>query len=133
MGLKMNEKKSVTSEMAMQYRQANKSEKGVILNAFTGITGYHRKYAIKVLKRASKTCLTQVYGKVVVRKAERKKRAKREYPKYYDDDVQTMLLRIWREFDTQCGKLLAPFMRANIEREQLLTNCSKSAMGLNQS
>ncbi|GHV20678.1 hypothetical protein FACS189494_04930 [Spirochaetia bacterium] len=47
MGLRMDENKSVTSEMAVQYQQAGKSEKTVILNAFTGVTGYHRKYAIK--------------------------------------------------------------------------------------
>ncbi|GHU46128.1 hypothetical protein FACS1894190_18190 [Spirochaetia bacterium] len=43
----MDENKSVTSEMAVQYQQAGESEKTVILNAFTGVTGYHRKYAIK--------------------------------------------------------------------------------------
>jgi DNA-binding protein H-NS len=114
MGLKMDEKKSVTSEMAVQYRQASKSEKTAILNAFTGITGYHRKYAIEVLRAAAKTCLTEVYGKVVVRKAERKKRAKRPYPKYYDESVQAMLLRVWSGFNYQCGKLPAPFMRINL-------------------
>jgi hypothetical protein len=46
---------------------------------------------------------------------ERKKRPKREYPKYYDDPVQTMLIRIWSGFNRQCGKLLAPFMRANLD------------------
>jgi hypothetical protein len=115
MGLTMQERKSVTKETAVRYRQATKGGKRVILDEFTELTGFHRKYAIKVLKAAAKTCLTEVYGRVVVRKAERKKRAKREYPKYYDESVQKMLLRVWSRFDCQCGKLLAPFMRLNLD------------------
>jgi hypothetical protein len=111
----MQERKSVTKETAVRYRQASKGEKKMILDEFTELTGFHRKYATKTLNAAAKACLTEVYGRVVVRKVERKKRAKREYPKYYDEPVQAMLLRVWSDFGKRCGKLLAPFMRVNLE------------------
>jgi hypothetical protein len=111
----MQMRKSVTKETAIRYRQAPKGEKKVILDEFTELTGFHRKYAIAVLKHAADNCLTEVYGRVVVRKVERKKRSKREYPKYYDASVQSMLLCVWDSFNRQCGKLLAPFMRVNLE------------------
>jgi transposase InsO family protein len=111
----MKERKSVTKETAARYHQATKGEKHLILEEFTRLTEFHRKYAIKVLSAAAKTCLTEVYGRVVIRKVERKKRPKREYPKYYDDPVQTMLIRIWNGFNRQCGKLIVPFMRANLD------------------
>jgi transposase InsO family protein len=115
MGLKMSEKNSVTKETAVKYRLARKGEKTVILNGFTELTGFHRKYAIKVLKTAAQACITEIYGRTIIRKVKRKKRAKRVYPKYYDAPVQAMLTRVWEAFNRQCGKLLAPFMRVNLD------------------
>jgi transposase InsO family protein len=115
MGLTMNEKKSVTRETAVRYRHAGKAVKRVIINEFVDLTGYHRKYAVKVLNAAAKTCLAEVYGRIVIRKVERKKRPKREYAKCYDEPVQVMLERVWNGFNRQCGKLLAPFIRVNLD------------------
>jgi hypothetical protein len=58
----MKERKSVTKEMAIQYRQASKGEKGAILDSFVGLTGYHRKYAGTVLKMAADTCRPRSTG-----------------------------------------------------------------------
>ena len=115
MGLTMQEKKSVTKETALRYRQACKGGKTAILDEFTELTGFHRKYAVKVLGSAAKTSVTEVYGRTVIRKVARKKRAKREYKKYYDEDVQAMLLRLWGGFNYQCGKLFAPFLHTNVD------------------
>jgi hypothetical protein len=37
-----------------RYLQANKAGKKQILNEFVATTGYHRKYAIRVLKHGAK-------------------------------------------------------------------------------
>jgi hypothetical protein len=80
-GLTMHERKSVTRETAVRYRQAGKGEKGLILDEFIGLTGFHRKYASKALKTAANACLTEVYGRVVVRKTARKKTDQEGIPK----------------------------------------------------
>jgi len=48
-------------------------------------------------------------------KSTHKSKRKRLYPAYYDKIVQGALLLIWEAFNCQCGKLLAPFLRANID------------------
>jgi hypothetical protein len=108
MGLTMNEKKSVTRETAVRYRHAGKAVKRVIINEFVALTGYHRKYAVKVFNAAAKTCLAEVYGRTVIRKAERKKRLKREYAKCYDEPVQVMPGRV-RDGFAGAGSFSPPF------------------------
>lgn len=55
MALTMKERKAVTKELAVRYRRATKSEKGRLLDEFTGaITGYHRGHAARALRRALK-------------------------------------------------------------------------------
>jgi hypothetical protein len=103
-GLTMHGGKSVTRETAVRYRQAGKGEKGLILDELIELTGLHRKYASKVLKTAANACLTEVYGRVAIRKTARKKRAKREYPKYYDKPAQDLLTRAWEGFNHQRGR-----------------------------
>ena len=44
MGLTMGEKKALTRETAAGYRAADKQAKHTILDEFTQVTGYHRKY-----------------------------------------------------------------------------------------
>jgi hypothetical protein len=107
--------RAAVSGVAVKYRLARKGEKTIILNGFTELTGFNRKYAIKLLKTASQVCITEIYGRTIIRKVKRKKRAGRVYPKYYNEPVQTMLTRVWEAFNRQCGKLLAPFMRVNID------------------
>jgi hypothetical protein len=49
MELSLKEKQKLTAVTAKNYRAAKKKEKGKILDAFTGQTGYGRKYAIHIL------------------------------------------------------------------------------------
>jgi hypothetical protein len=39
-----------------RYRRASKKERSVILDEYVKTTGCHRKYAIGVLRRCSKSC-----------------------------------------------------------------------------
>jgi len=59
---------------------------------------------------------TEYAGKKVKLKATHKSRSKRRYPCVYGTDVQDALVRVWEAFNHQCGKLLSPFLHANITR-----------------
>ena len=62
-----------------RYLKAIKAEKGKILDEFIASTGYHRKYAIKILKRGRK-------GKSG-KKCERRR--------IYRGEVIQVLIRVW--------------------------------------
>jgi len=50
MRLTMTERKKATAVVAVCYQKARKKEKGVILDEFTQLTGYGRRYAAYVLR-----------------------------------------------------------------------------------
>ena len=43
-----------TEAVRLRYLQAAKKEKGKILDEFTKVTGYHRKAAIRILRRGKR-------------------------------------------------------------------------------
>ena len=55
MGLTLQERRSVTRETRRKYRRVSRGEKSKILDEFTGLTEYHRKYALQLLKGTVKT------------------------------------------------------------------------------
>ena len=101
MGLQMKEKQAVTREYRPRYQEAGKKEKSEALDQFIALTGYNRKYAVRVLNTAA-----------VKPKAVRKQRpANRTGKRFYTDDVIDCLRRVWAFFHWKCGKLLAPLIR----------------------
>jgi hypothetical protein len=54
MRLTMKERKKATAVVAGRYQKARKKEKGSILDEFTKLTGYGRRYASHVLKNHGK-------------------------------------------------------------------------------
>jgi hypothetical protein len=104
----MQERKTVTKAMALQYRRSGKKEKGVLLEQFTEATGYNRVYAARLLRghglRVEFTPGTVLEGSVRV-KAKRTPRAP-----LYGPDVVHELKKIWKTMDYICGKRLAPAM-----------------------
>jgi hypothetical protein len=72
-------KRELRPFFAAKYRRANRSGKTKLLNEFCELAGYHRKYAIALLKQAE-------------RKPARP-RPPRE--RTYDSDVVQMLVKIW--------------------------------------
>ena len=112
MELTLKERQKLTAITAKRYRKARKREKSKILDTFLTQTGYTRKYAIHVLANEGK--VKQV-GKHLKVKISQKGNRKRQYPRIYDAAVRDALALIWKAFNFQCGKLLAPFLHANID------------------
>ena len=108
----MKERQKLTRVTAKNYRVAKKKDKSKILDTFTEQTGYGRKYAIHILANEGKVKVVRKKLKV---KITHKSWVKRVYPVIYGKDVLEALEPIWRAFNYQCGKLLAPFLHANID------------------
>jgi hypothetical protein len=113
MELTLKERQKLTGITSKKYRIATKREKTKILDTFIEQTGYGRKYAIHILANESKS---QYSGRKIKLKAAHSGGGKRRvYDRIYDTAVLDALLIIWEAFNRQCGKLLAPFLHANID------------------
>jgi hypothetical protein len=82
-----------------RYLQASRAGKTRILDEFVAATGYHRKYAIRLLKHGPRA----------------KVRAKRGRSKVYQGEVVKILERIWEICGRICSKRLKPFLAEIIE------------------
>ena len=111
MELNLKDKQKLTKVTARKYRTAKKREKTKILDTFIGQTNYGRKYAIHILANEGKA---KFAGKKLKAKVTHESKGKRVYPVMYGKDVLAALEPIWRAFNYQCGKLLAPFLHTNI-------------------
>lgn len=49
--MSFNARKELVLSVALRYHKANRTAKGKILDEFTAATGYHRKYAILLLRQ----------------------------------------------------------------------------------
>jgi len=111
----MKEKRSLADVTGPRYRKANKAAKGAILNEFCQNTGYHRKYAVLLLKHAGKIQLrkigTQTVKVIITAKAHRK----RIYKRFYDEPVEQVVLSLWVFFHFICGKRLVPMLQDNLD------------------
>jgi len=86
-------KREYTEAIHKRYKHASRSEKKVILDEFCATTGYHRKYAIVLLK-----------GFKRFRKPIRKKRGRK--PRYRKDEIIKPLKTIWLAANLPCSKRL---------------------------
>jgi hypothetical protein len=77
-----------------RHLKANKTGKQRILDEYVAATGYHRKYAIRVLKHGAKP-------KGLSKKGRRKE---------YQGEVVVVLTRIWEICGRICSKRLKPFL-----------------------
>jgi hypothetical protein len=87
-------KQELTAENYPRYLKANNAEKTKILDEFTAATGYHRKYATKLLKHG--------LNRKGYKKAGRKKK--------YQGEVVEVLEKIWETCGRICSKRLHPFL-----------------------
>jgi len=79
--------------------KANKAEKQKILDEFTASTGYHRKYAIRVLKHGYKRRPNKPKGRRAI----------------YRGEVVEALEQIWEIYGRICSKRLHPYLPEGIK------------------
>lgn len=99
-------KREMIEAIRPRYLKANKTGKEQILNEFIATTGYHRKYAIRVLKHGPKP-------------KGQKKPGRR---KIYQGEVVDALERIWEIYGRICSKRLHPFLPEGV---QVLERCNE--------
>ncbi len=87
-------KKELLEVIRPRYLKATRKEKKQILDEFIAATGYHRKYAIRVLKHRPKSKGLKKPGK----------------QKVYAGDVVQVLTTIWEICGRICSKRLKPFI-----------------------
>jgi len=103
----MRSRAEITTKYATAYSRAGKKDRGRILDAVVGVTGWSRDNARRRLVAAAKTrpgTGRQVAGRP------RKPRA----PKYSYDALK-VLQRVWAASGAQCGKYLAMSMRLQLD------------------
>ncbi len=88
-------KKEYTALVAKRYKRSKTKQKTVILNEFCQVTGYHRKHAIRKLKRF---------------KFFLKPKQKTGRPKVYNQNVLEVIRKIWLTANLPCGKRLKPIL-----------------------
>ena len=82
-----------------RYLKATKVEKQRILDEFTISTGYHRKYAIRILKRGYKRRPHKPKGRIAI----------------YRGEVVRVLEQIWEIYGRICSKRLHPYLPEGIK------------------
>ena len=87
--LSLTTRRELIEAIAERYHAAGRTQKKQILDQFIKVTGYHRKHAIRALRRTS--------GK----RAEPEPRSR-----VYDEAVRTALTILWEASDRICGKRL---------------------------
>ena len=93
----MATRRELIAAIGQRYRDGSRNERAAILDELVGVTGYHRKHAIRVLR-----C------------AERPPR-KRSVPRIYDAAVADALIILWETADRICGKRLKALLPALID------------------
>jgi len=83
-------RRELIEAVAARYRAANRDEKKGILDEFVKVTGFHRKHAIRVLKKSPRTAIGQP----------------RQRARIYNEAVREALIIVWEAADRICGKRL---------------------------
>jgi hypothetical protein len=118
-------KRELTEVIRPRYLKANKTKKEQILNEYVAATGYHRKYAIRLLGHGPKPKGLKKAGR----------------QKIYHGEVVQVLTKIWEICGRICSKRLKPFLPEMVrvlerhneltlspETKRLLLNMSRSTM-----
>ena len=87
-------KRELVKQLHPRYLQASRTEKTRLLDEFISVTGFHRKHAIRVLRKGVPNC----------------PRERRGRQRTYTGAVVSALSEIWRICGCICGKRLQPFL-----------------------
>src|SRR3954449_1571051 len=82
-----------------RYSQADRTERGRILDEFTAITGFHRKHVMRLLRAGQPS----------------RRSGTRPGRRAYDDATREALIVVWEASDRICGKRLRPLLPDLVE------------------
>jgi hypothetical protein len=102
-------KRELFAEVQPRYLKASKAEKQKILDEFTASTGYHRKYAIRILKRGYKRRPNKPKGRKAI----------------YRGELVKVLEQIWEIYGRICSKRLQPYLPEGIK---VLERCGELSL-----
>ena len=89
----------LVAAVAGRYAQADRAERGRILDEFAAVTGFHRKHAMRLLRTGPVTRRCQP----------------RPGRRVYDEAVREALIVVWEASDRICGKRLQPLLAILVE------------------
>lgn len=123
--MSQHSKREMIEAIRPRYLKASKASKEHILDEFVATTGYHRKYALRVLKQSPKP----------------KGLKKPDRRKVYQCEVVNVLEQVWEIYGRICSKRLYPFLSEGVailernhelslspEIKQLLFNMSSATI-----
>lgn len=94
MTVRQQSKHELVAALQGRYAKVGRGEKGQILDEFVAATGYHRKWAIGLLRQGPPPARTGQGGR----------------PRVYSAGVVGALRQVWEASGELCGKRLAPFL-----------------------
>jgi hypothetical protein len=94
MAVRQQSKHELVAALQRRYARAGRAEKGQILDEFVAVTGYHRKWAIGLLRHGPPPARSGRGGR----------------PRLYSAVVVGALRTVWEASGELCGKRLAPFL-----------------------
>ena len=109
--MSLQAKRELLFRVRSRYLEADKHQKGVILDGFITASGYRRKYAISLLNGEAPKPVPQT-------------RVRRPH---YDEDFRLALLTIWNTTNQICGKRLVPFLPDLVQSLEKFGHLSISA------
>src|SRR6266852_775001 len=92
-------RRELIEAVAARYRAAGRAEKKEILDEFVKVTGFHRKHAIRALKRSPG----------------QEAREPRQRARIYNEAVREALTIVWEAADRLGGKRLRPVIAGLID------------------
>lgn len=95
--MSLKARRELLAATARRYQQAGKQKKKAILDELTAATGYHRKYAITLLRNHPPKNRSQLPQQ-------------RIRPRKYTAEVQAALVLVWEASSRICSKRLVPFL-----------------------
>ena len=95
----MATRRELIEAVAARYRAAGRNEKKEILDEFVKVTGFHRKHAIRALKRSPR----QEAGEP------------RQRARIYNEAIREALTIVWEAADRICGKRLRQVIAGPID------------------
>jgi hypothetical protein len=113
--LMLNERKKLLLIMEKNYRNASKSDKGILLSTYTVILGYCRKYLSHLLNQPKMQ--VKLSGSGCILQADPRKKSKpKDRKKIYTEDTIRVIVFLWRTYDHVNSKRLHAMFQKQMEK-----------------